>query len=153
MRKTARKTTSNAVTQTTIDEFFHKDNADNDGTKSKRFKDDKHALMTASMDNEKPAPLPRRGKNFKSILTNTVTTQRGISSLLQSFTRQCVNEIGGTRLMDTLPRQQCAQTNGFHYHQIHITSQKPRIIRARSIPMHLQRQPEPEAMTSQRRST
>ncbi len=47
MRKTARKTTSNAVSQTTIDEFFHKDNAVDDNTKSKRFKDDKHALTTA----------------------------------------------------------------------------------------------------------
>ncbi len=128
MRKTARKTTSNAVSQTTIDEFFHKDNADGDDTKSKRLKDDK-----------------------------LVTTQHGISSLLQSFMRQCVNGIG-TRLMDTLPRQQWAQTNGFHYRRTHITLQKPsrndsRMIRARSIPMHLQRHPEPETMTSQRRST
>ena len=97
------------------------------------------------------------GQNFKSILNNTVTTQHGIFSLLQNFMRQCVNGIG-TRLMDTLPRQQCARTNGFHYRQIHITLQKPsrndlRMIRARSIPMHLQRHPEPEATTSQRRST
>ncbi len=96
-------------------------------------------------------------KTFKSILNNTVTTQHGISSLLQNFMKQCVNEIG-TRLMDTLPRQQCAQTNGFHYRQTHITLQKPsrndlRMIRARPIPMHLQRHPESEAMTSQRRST
>jgi hypothetical protein len=59
MRKTARKTTSNAVSQTTIDEFFHKDNADDDDTKSKQLKDDKHAFTAASMYNEKPAPLPR----------------------------------------------------------------------------------------------
>ncbi len=51
-RKTARKSTSNAVSQTTIDEFFLKEDADN--TKSKRLKDDKHAFTAASMDNEKP---------------------------------------------------------------------------------------------------
>ncbi len=74
-------------------------------------------------------------QNFKSILNNTVTTQHGISSLRQNFMRQCVNGIG-TRLMGTLLLQQCAQTNGSHYHQIHI------MIRALSIPMHLQRHPE-----------
>ncbi len=42
MRKTARKNTSNAVSQTMIDEFFHKDNANDDNTKSKRLKDQKH---------------------------------------------------------------------------------------------------------------
>jgi hypothetical protein len=65
MRKTARKTTSNAVSQTTVDEFFHKDNADDDDTKSKRLKDDKHAFTAASMDNEKPAPLPRTWEEFQ----------------------------------------------------------------------------------------
>jgi hypothetical protein len=49
MRKTARKTTSNAVSQTTIDEFFHKNNADDDNTKSKRLKDDKHAFTARSI--------------------------------------------------------------------------------------------------------
>jgi hypothetical protein len=52
MRKTARKTTSSSVSQTTIDEFFHKDNADDDPSQSKRLKDDKHAFTTATMDNE-----------------------------------------------------------------------------------------------------
>ena len=65
MRKTARKTTSNPVAQTTIDEFFHKDNANDDNTKSKRFKDDKHALASASIDNAKPAPLPRTWAEFQ----------------------------------------------------------------------------------------
>ncbi len=86
------------------------------------------------------------GQNFKSILNNTVTTQHGISSLRQNFMTQCVNGIG-TRLMYTLLLQQCAQTNGSHYHQIHI------MIRTLSIPIHSQRHPEPEATTSQRRST
>ena len=86
------------------------------------------------------------GQNFKSIRNNTVTTQHGIASLLQNFMRQCVNGIG-TRSMDTLLRQKCAQTNGFQYHQIHD------MVRALSIPMHLQRHPEPEVTTSQRRST
>ncbi len=57
MRKTARKTTSNSVSQTTIDEFFHKDNADDDTSQSKRLKDDKHAFTTATMDNERPEPI------------------------------------------------------------------------------------------------
>ena len=65
MRKTARKTTSNAVSQTTIDEFFHKDNANDDNTKSKRLKDDKHAFTSAYIDNEKPAPLPRTWAEFQ----------------------------------------------------------------------------------------
>ncbi len=65
MRKTARKTTSNAVSQTTIDEFILKDNADDDNTKSKRLKDDKHAFTSASIDNEKPAPLPRTWAEFE----------------------------------------------------------------------------------------
>jgi hypothetical protein len=48
-----------------IDEFFHKDNADDDNTKSKRLKDDKHAFKSASIDNEKPAPLPRTWAEFQ----------------------------------------------------------------------------------------
>ncbi len=35
----------------TIDEFFHKDNDNDDNTKSKRLKDDKHELTSASIDN------------------------------------------------------------------------------------------------------
>ncbi len=66
MRKTARKTTSNAGSQTTIDEFFRKDNANDDDTKSKRLKDNKHAFTAASMDNEKPAPRPRTWAEFQS---------------------------------------------------------------------------------------
>ncbi len=49
-RKTARKTTSiNPLSQTTIDEFYPLlDDNDDDETKSKRFKEDKHAF-TPSM--------------------------------------------------------------------------------------------------------
>ncbi len=46
MRKTARKTTSNALAQITIDEFFRKNNTDDDETQSKRLKDDTHTVDT-----------------------------------------------------------------------------------------------------------
>jgi hypothetical protein len=59
MRKTERKTTSNLLAQTTIDEFFRKNDTDDDETQFKRLKDDKHAFTTASMDNERPTPLQR----------------------------------------------------------------------------------------------
>ncbi len=50
-RKTARKTTSiNPLSQTTIDEFYPRnDDNDDDETKSKRLKEDKHAFTTSSM--------------------------------------------------------------------------------------------------------
>ncbi len=48
MRKTARKTTSsNPLSQTTIDEFYpKKDGNDNEETKSKRLKNDTHTVDT-----------------------------------------------------------------------------------------------------------
>ncbi len=66
MRKTARKTTSNAVSQITIAEFFDKDNANDNNTKAKRFKDDKHALTSASIDIAKPITLPRTWAEFQN---------------------------------------------------------------------------------------
>ncbi len=136
MRKTARKTTSNVVSQKTIECSITPSPNDS---------------RTTSMHSQQPPWTMRNPnhylgpmKNFKSILNNTITTPHGISSLLQNFIRQCVDGIG-TRLMDTLPRQ------------IHITF-KPnrndlRMIRARSTPMHLQRHPKPEATKSKKRST
>ncbi len=78
-RKTARKTTANAVAQTTIDDFFLKESDNEDNTKSKRFKDDKHALTSASIDDEKIAPnewvpLPPEPQGTRTIYSNAFTT-------------------------------------------------------------------------------
>jgi hypothetical protein len=70
-RKTARKTTSiNPLSQTTIDEFYRTKTDDDEVTKSKRLKDGTHtvdtnAFTTATIDKEKPTPLPRTWAEFQ----------------------------------------------------------------------------------------
>ncbi len=122
------------------------------------MKPSRNDLRTTSMHSQQhpwtmrdPHHYRELGKIFKSILNNTGATQHGISSLRLNFMKQFVTGIG-TRLMDILPQQQCAQKNGLHLRRIHITLQKPslndsRTIRTRPTRTHSLYHPKQETIT------